>query len=488
MNTVLSAKRRVLVAAILASSMGFIDGSVLSIMTPSIRTSFDASLATAQWVSNAYLLPLSALILLGGATGDRFGLRNTFAAGIAVFVGASLLAAFAPTAELLIAARAFQGFGAAFMVPGSLAMIAETFPEAERGKAIGTWAAASSLTTLLGPLLGGLFLSWLGDAALRWIFAINLPLGAASLILLRGAPPRSVGSTQKPDIVGAILISLALGLISFAFIGGTGHVLLEMILGGLALTAFVAWEAKWSAPMLPLGLFRNLRFSGAQLVTFLIYFALTAVSFYLPSVLISGWGASPLEASAVLLPYSLALTVLSRSAGRLADRFGPAPVIATGGLLVSVSMLVFAVSAPAHLLWTGAVPLMALFGVGMSGVAGPISTAVMGAVQPGNTGVASATNNAVARMAGLLAVAAMGSLAASVFSMIAGPETHDFGLVVETALSPEMASLRVAATDAAFAAVCYCAAGFSALGAILAWFMLEHKTPLAAQPTQPIRP
>ncbi len=215
-------RRRILVAAIVASSMGFIDGSVISIVTPAIRVSLSASLADVQWVSNAYLLTLSSLLLLGGATGDRFGLRNVFAAGIVLFVLASIASALAGNAAFLITARAVQGIGAAFMVPGSLAIIAEAYPKDQRGGAIGTWAAASSLTTLLGPVLGGALLTWFGNDSWRWVFAINLPLGAIALVLLVGISTRT-SLAQKPlDFAGAALATVTLLLISWAFIDGSG--------------------------------------------------------------------------------------------------------------------------------------------------------------------------------------------------------------------------------------------------------------------------
>lgn len=461
-------RRRILVAAIVASSMGFIDGSVISIVTPAIRASLGASLADVQWVSNAYLLTLSSLLLLGGATGDRYGLRNVFAAGIVLFVLASIASAIAGNASLLIAARAVQGIGAAFMVPGSLAIIAEAYPKEQRGGAIGTWAAASSLTTLLGPVLGGALLTWFGNDSWRWVFAINLPLGALALVLLIGIPTRTNLARKPLDFAGAALATVTLLLISWAFIDASGWFWAYLGAGLAMLAVFIFWEARATAPMLPLNLFADPRFSGAQAVTFLIYFGLSAVLFYLPMVMIAGWRISPAEVAIALLPFGIVLTVLSAPAGKLTDWLGPGPVIATGALLVTLCFIGLGLTAHLHQVWLGIVPLMTLFGIGVSGIAGPISTAVMGAVADGETGTASAINNAVARVAGLVAIAAMGGLALFVFNLSA-PAITAFGVAPDVAASGEAEALRVAATDRAFASICYVTAALAAVGAVLSW-------------------
>jgi MFS family permease len=473
-------RRRILFAAIVASSMGFIDGSVISIVTPAIRASLGASLADAQWVSNAYLLTLSSLLLLGGATGDRFGLRNVFAMGIVLFMFASIASALAGDPAVLIAARAVQGIGAAFMVPGSLAIIAEAFPKEQRGGAIGTWAAASSLTTLLGPVLGGALLSWFGEDSWRWVFAINLPLGALALVLLVGMPT-TIDLVRKPlDFAGAALATVTLLLVSWAFIDTSGWFWAYFGAGVAMLAVFILWEARATAPMLPLALFADLRFSGAQAATFFIYFGLSAVLFYLPMVMIAGWRISSAEVAIALLPFGIALTVLSPPAGKLTDRFGPGPVIATGALLVTLCFIGFGLTANLHQVWLGIMPLMALFGIGMSGIAGPISAAVIGSVDDGETGTASAINNAVARVAGLVAVAAMGGLALFVFNLNAPPGSAAFGIVSDVAVPREVEAARVAATDHAFAAICYVTAFLAAIGMVLSWTTLQHHRPVAS--------
>jgi EmrB/QacA subfamily drug resistance transporter len=476
-------RRHVLWAAILASSMGFIDGSVISIATPAIRADLGASLADAQWIANAYLLLLSSVLLVGGAAGDRFGLRRVFMAGIALFVAASITCALAPDALSLIFARAVQGLGAALMVPGSLAIIAKAYPRAERGKAIGIWAAASSLTTIFGPVLGGAVLTWFGDWSWRLVFAINLPIGGAALALLWFfVPADQPEAGRRLDLVGGALATLALLLMALGLTADSESGMLQSLLlvcGGIAvLVSFLVWEARFSAPMLPLRLFGHASFSGAQGLTFALYFSLAAITFYLPMTLIAGWGVTAAEVSVVLLPLGIALTVLSPVAGTFADRLGPGPLIAAGSALVGLSFLLMGLTASLHQLWLVLLPLTLLFGTGMGLVVSPLSTAVMTSVADDDTGVASGVNNAVARVAGLFAVATMGAVIASVFTHALGGFAElevFFGVAPETPLDTEAEAARVAATDAAFAAVAYITAGLSALSGVIAWFTQERK-------------
>ena len=306
-------RRYVLVAAILASSMGFIDGSVVSIAIPAIRADLHASLPEAQWISNAYLLFLAALTLLGGAAGDRFGLRRVFGLGIAAFTLASVICALAPTPAILIWSRAAQGIGAALMVPGSLAMIAKAYPRESRGRAIGIWAAASSVTSVAGPIAGGLLLTALGDWGWRLVFAINLPLGLLALFLLltrvrADRPMRGRGL----DVVGAALVTIALFLIAFGLTGdGTyeapplSHTVIWSGAGMILVVLFVVWEGRTATPMLPLRLFRSAAFSGANALTCVLYCALGGTMFFLPMTMIGGWGETParmrISPSAMLL-------------------------------------------------------------------------------------------------------------------------------------------------------------------------------------------
>lgn len=475
----------VLVAAILASSMGFIDGSVVSIALPSIRTDLGASLPDAQWISNGYLLLLSSLLLIGGAVGDRFGLRTVFAIGIGAFVAASLICAIAPTPALLIAARLLQGAGAALMVPGSLAIIAKAYPREERGKAIGVWATASTLTTLLGPILGGYAITLLGDWSWRLVFAINLPLGAIALfLLLTQVPPDSRSDGRRLDLVGGLLATVALALIAFGLTGegeaGLPTASRLFTFGGIGvavLIAFLIWETRTKEPMLPLRLFANRSFSGAQGLTFALYAALGGLTFFLPMALITGWLVSPGEVATAMLPFSIALTLLSSWAGRLSDRFGPGPLIAGGSLLVALASVGLGLTASSHSIWFAVAPLMALMGIGMGFVVSPLSVAVMTSLPDSESGIASAVNNAVARVAGLFAVAAMASLAAVIFSSGVPMESGlSFGLLPETAQA-ELEAARVTASDAAWAAIAYSNAALAAISAVIAWVTLDRKLP-----------
>lgn len=478
-------RRYVLIAAILASSMAFIDGSVLSIAIPALRADLNATLADAQWVSNGYLLLLGALLLLGGAAGDRFGLRRVFGLGIAIFVAASVVCALAPMIGVLIGARVVQGLGAALMIPGSLAIIAKAYPRAERGRAIGIWAAASSLTTIMGPVLGGLVLTLLGDWSWRLLFAINLPLGAIALaLLLLRVPADQASARHKLDLVGAGLASLGLMLVAFGLTGSgsesvppLSHILGYCGGGAVLLAGFVWWEGVARDPMLPLRLFAIRQFSGANGLTFLLYFALTGVTFYLPMTLIAGWGSSPAQVSLVMLPFGLAISLLSGLSGQWADRFGAGPPITLGSLLVGLAFAGLAITAPLQQLWLAVLPLLALAGVGMALVVSPLSTAVMTAVDDDDTGIASGTNNAVSRVAGLVAVAAMGMLAALVFERALGGAAElpvFFGLPA-SGLDAGEEILRQAATNTAFAAIAYLNGGLCLAAALVAWLTLERK-------------
>ncbi|WP_423066463.1 MFS transporter [Devosia sp. CN2-171] len=475
----------VLVAAILASSMGFIDGSVLAIATPAIRADLGASLADAQWISNAYMLFLASLLLIGGAAGDRFGLRNVFAIGIVLFVAASLVCAVAPDPVFLIYARAVQGIGAALMVPGSLAIIAKAYPREERGKAIGLWSAFSSLTTILGPVIGGFVLTTLGDWSWRLVFAINLPLGGIALaLLLLKVPADQPEAGRRLDWIGGILITAALLLIALGLTGTEGnapllsHILVYCGIGLVALFAFLFWEARTTAPMLPLHHFKRAAFSGAQGLTFALYFALAAISFFLPMAMIGGWGVSAAETSLVFLPLGILLTLLSSYAGRLADRVGPGPMIAGGALVVAAAFALMGLLAPLQSVWIGVLPATILMGLGMSAVVSPLSTAVMTSVEDRDTGLASGVNNAVARVAGLLAVALMGGVAAFVFERSLGGFAElplFFGMKPETPVPADVESARLAANNAAFAAIAYANAALALLSAVIAWFTQENK-------------
>jgi EmrB/QacA subfamily drug resistance transporter len=478
-------RRFVLIAAILASALGFIDGSVLAIAVPAIRSDLGASLAEAQWISNGYALTLSALILVGGAAGDRFGLRHTFIAGIGLFVLASLACALAPSPPVLILFRAFQGVGAAIMVPCSLAIIAKAYPKKERGRAIGIWAAASALTTALGPVLGGLMLASFEESVWRAIFAINLPLGAISIYLLLAKVPADTPAAKWAlDLGGAVLATLAFGALAYGMTAmsdaGQGAAPPVAIVAGAGfLIAFIFWEQRRREPMVDLALFCSRPFAGANVATFLLYFALSAILFYLPMLLIAGWGLSAGEVGFIFLPLSVCIAVLSGPVGRFSDRIGPRLPIAAGSLLVGLAFAGLAIMTHAgfHHFWTGAFPLMILMGFGMALVVSPLSTAIMTAVEDKDTGAASGINNAVSRIAGLIAVAAMGSVAAWVYARALGTagglDIPGFGEPPPADLALALDRVRIAAGDTAFAAVALITACMCLLSAIIAWVTIQ---------------
>lgn len=450
-------RRIILWAAILASSMGFIDGSVTSIAMPAMRTALSASLSQAQWINAAYLLAVSSLVLVGGAMGDRFGIARVFSLGIVVFVAASLACAGAVTPEQMIAARAAKGVGAALMVPGSMAMVARAYPRAERGRALGLWASASTLTTALGPVLGGMFVTWGGDIGWRMIFALNLPLGLVALWLVRGRTPGDFGKPGvRVDIPGALLATLGLGLMAWALTEATAP-LWTPFAAAASLLAFLAWEAVAPAPMLRLGLFRNRTFAVTNLVTFALYFALNGVMFYLPMTAVSAWKVTPLEVTAAFLPISVMIGLLSAPAGRMADRLGAGPLMAVGSALVAVAYAGLWHFAPLGAFWTHVVPCTALAGLGLGLVVAPLTAAAMQGAEDGEQGAASGVNNAVARVAGLVAVALLGRVAASAY----GTGAPGFGV---TGDSPT----HLAATAAAFGGVAVIASTMAAVAAGLA--------------------
>jgi MFS family permease len=392
----------------------------------------------------------------------------------------SLACALATDATTLIAMRAAQGLGAALMVPGSLAIIAKAYPSDTRGQAIGRWAAFSSLTTAMGPFIGGMVLSFGSESMWRLIFAINVPIGLVALAMLYLRVPQDRPSQRRSlDWRGAILATMALGLIAW---GLTSFGLPEaeravtpfawlaagMVLFGL----FIRWEQIAPAPMVKLQLFRSRAFSGANLYTLILFVALNAVLFFMPMTLVSAWGRPEWQASLVMLPLSLAIAAFSGRAGRLADRIGPRLLLTTGALLVGVSYAGLAATMPLMLLWQVALPILVLNAAGMAMVVSPLSAAVMRATPDADTGLASGVNNAVARAAGLVAVAALGAVAGLVFADVAGASLPgiEFGQKLATALDPQSEALRVAAANRAFQVIAAIAAAICFAAAAIAWF------------------
>ena len=456
-------RRIILWAAILASSMGFIDSSVTSIATPAMREALGATLQQAQWINAAYLLSLSSLVLVGGAMGDRFGIARIFSLGILVFVGGSLACAAALTPEQMIAARAVKGVGAALMVPGSMAMVSRAYPRAERGQALGLWAAASTLTTALGPVLGGMFVTWGGELGWRLVFALNLPLGLVALWLIRGRTPGDIGKPGvRVDILGGLLATLGLGLMAWALTEASAGPMIALS-AVASLAAFLAWEAVAPAPMLRLAMFRNRTMAVTNLVTFVLYFALNGVMFYLPMTAVSAWKVTPLDVTAAFLPISVLIGILSAPAGRMADRWGAGPLMAAGSGLVACAYAGLWLAAPHGQFWTNVVPLTALAGFGLGLVVAPLTAAAMQGAEDGEQGAASGINNAVARVAGLIAIALQGRIAAAAY----GPGAPGFGVTGD-------GPAHLAATGAAFGAVALTASLMAALAAVLALMLARR--------------
>ena len=411
-------KRTVLVVSIVGSGIVFLDTTIINVALPSIRSSLHGSLADQQWVVEAYLLTLSSLLLLGGSLGDVMGRRRVFTAGLLVFGSFSLVCALAPSAGVLIGARALQGVGGALLVPSTLALIVDHFEASERAATIGTWTAWTGVATVIGPLGGGVLVQ---VASWRWIFVINVIPVLITIALIRRLPPDR-RTERRVDWFGALLGVLGLGGPVFGLIEqprygfGDPRVAVPIIAGVLLLAAFVAWERREPEPMLPLGLFRVRNFAVGNLTTLAMYGGLGVSTFFTVVFLQQVGGYTPIAAGVSLLPITLMIFALSRRFGALADRIGPRLFMSAGPIVAGAGLLLFA-RAGAHPSYpTVILPAVLVFGLGLAATVAPLTATVLGSVQPGHSGLASGANNAVSRIASLLAIAAVGAAVSAAFA------------------------------------------------------------------------
>ena len=410
--------RWTLVACILASSLSFVDGSVLSVALPAIRTGYHANAQQVQWVINAYLLPLSALLLLGGALGDHFGRRLLLIAGTTIFGLMSLVCALAPSLPVLLAARAAQGTGAALLLPNSLALLNVAFSGEKRGQAVGIWAGAGAAAAAIAQLIGGWLVSAVGWPA---IFYINIPLALGAIFLaLRFVAESSEPGAGRTDYAGAFLVTAGLGGLTYGLtvwsatrrFGGEAQTMLAF--GTLMLTGFLFVEYRRRVrAMMPLALFKGRCFSGLNLLTFLLYGAFGAAMLLIPYVLITSGGYSPVEAGLAMLPLPILMTAASPTMGGLAMRIGPRIPLTVGPLIVALGMILAQMIHEDSSYWTGTFPTILVMALGMTIAVAPLTSSVLGSVEEQHVAMASGFNSAVARTGGLIATALLGSVLAS---------------------------------------------------------------------------
>jgi EmrB/QacA subfamily drug resistance transporter len=404
------AGRWVLFATVLGSSLAFIDSTVVNIALPAIGRDLGTDAAGLQWTINGYALSLASLILLGGSLGDRYGRRRVFQIGVGLFAVASLLCGIAPTIELLIAARVLQGVGAALLTPGGLAILEASFAREDRSRAIGAWSGLAGIGGALGPFLGG----WLVEVAnWRFIFLINVPLALVVLwVSARHVPEsRNPAAARELDVAGVLTGAAGLGGLTYGFTAWPSHgpgsveVLAALAIGVAGLTAFVMTERRSRHPMLPLEIFESKSFTGANLVTFLVYAASAGVFFLVVLNLQVVAGYSPMASGIALLPVTALMLLLSARAGALGQRIGPRIPMTVGPIVCAVALVLLSFVGEDASYWLQVLPAVVIFGLGLSLLVAPLTATALGSVDDAHAGVASGVNNAVARAAGLLAVA-----------------------------------------------------------------------------------
>ena len=463
--------RWVILATVLGSGMAQLDGTVVNVALPRIGTDLDAGLTSLQWTLNAYTLTLAGLLLLGGSLGDRLGRRRIFVFGTVWFALASVGCALAPTADILIATRALQGVGAALLTPGSLAILEAVFRPDDRAEAVGAWSGLGGVAAAVGPVLGGVLVG-LAPWGWRLAFLINLPLAlAVVLVSARHVPEtRDEQAGGRIDVAGAASAAIGLALLIYALIEGPAQgwpapIVVSLIAGIVVLVGFLLNEARVPNPMMPLSLFRSRQFSGANLVTFVVYAALAGVLFLLPVQLQRVSGFSPIEAGSALLPVTVVMLLLSARMGRLAQRIGPRRPMTIGPIVAGIGIAMLAgIDATSGYL-TSVLPGVLVFALGLSTTVAPLTATVLAAAPQHQVGVASAVNNDVARTAGLLAVAVLPALAG-----------------INQAAYADPALLSTGFHHAALIAAALCAAG-----GVLSWFVIDdavlQKKPLVSTGT-----
>lgn len=480
--------------------MAFIDSTVVNVALPAIQDRFQATVVGMQWVVESYGLFLGALILVGGSLGDLFGRRVVFVTGVVIFAVGSAACGFASNIHLLIIARSFQGVGAALLVPGSLAIISTSFDESSRGRAIGTWSSFTAITTAVGPVLGG----WLVEhASWRWAFFINLPIATSVMAISLWRIPESRSPTAGSiDWIGALLATLGLGGLVYGFVesvnlGWTSRLVISTLIVGFgSLIAFVLVEARIISPMAPLALFRSRTFSGANLLTFLLYAAVGVFFFLFPLNLIQVQGYSPMAAGIALFPLVLLMFFLSRWAGGLVDRYGARGPLILGPLIAASGFALFALPSTGESYWKSFFPALVILGLGMTVTVAPLTTVVMNSVKEDFVGTASGMNNAMARVAGVLAIAVLGIVTVKAFGSrldrsLAGLSLPSYILHELQANEIKLAGLQlpsgldpittVAITEYVreafvygFRIVMLICSGLSLLGAAVAWLMVSQ--------------